>query len=43
MLLGMDQLSHVGFPGGAVEKYHLPGQKRGETWVQSLSWEDPLE
>ena len=28
------------FPGGSVVKNCLPMQ---ETWVQSLSWRDPLE
>ena len=33
-------LFNVGFPGGSVVKNLPPMQ---ETWVQSLSWEDPLE
>ena len=33
-------MHHKGFPGGSVVK-NLPAMQ--ETWVQSLSWEDPLE
>ena len=29
-----------GFPGGSVERTHLPTE---ETHVQSLGWENPLE
>ena len=33
-----------GFLGGAVvKKILLPMQETQETWVRSLSWEDPLE
>ena len=31
------------FPGSSVVKNRLPMQKTQETWIQSLSWEDPLE
>ena len=33
-------ISFSGFPGGSVVK-NLPAVQ--ETWVRSLSWEDPLE
>ena len=33
-------VSNSGFPGGSVVK-NLPAKQ--ETWVQSLSWEDPVE
>ena len=33
----------LGFPGGTVERTHLPKQEMHETWVQSLGQEDPLE
>ena len=41
----MDKQSsiHTGFPGVSIVKNCLPLQETQETWVQSLSWEDPLE
>ena len=33
-------MNYLGFPGGSVVKNPPTMQ---ETWVQSLSWEDPLE
>ena len=29
--------------GGSVDRIHLPVHEMQETWVWSLSWEDPLE
>ena len=41
----MDKQSiiHMGFPGVSGVKNCLPLQETQETWVRSLSWEDPLE
>ena len=36
-------VSHVAFPGGSVVKNPGAIQEMQGTWVQSLSWEDPLE
>ena len=33
----------TGFPGGIVERIHLPMREAQETWVRSLGQEDPLE
>ena len=33
----------LGFPGGAVVKNLLATQERQQTWVRSLTGEDPLE
>ena len=33
----------MGFPGVSGVKNCLPLQETQETWVRSLSWEDPLE
>ena len=42
-----DRILVKGFPGGASGKKKknipLPVQEMQETWVQSLSWEKPLE
>ena len=35
--------AEIGFPGGSVEKNHLPMQETQKTWVRSLGQEDPLE
>ena len=29
--------------GGSADRIRLPVQEMQETWVRSLSWEDPLE
>ena len=41
-----DRILVKGFPGGASGKKKnvpLPVQEMQETWVQSLSWEKPLQ
>ena len=40
LILSMNTL---GFPGGAVQRIHLPMQETQETQVRSLGREDPLE
>ena len=38
--LKKSKMFYRGFPGGSVERTHLPTE---ETHVQSLGWENPLE